>query len=139
MYITEKNKLAHSAVVNFQVLIVWNSISKKFMKKYPVSSAANWLEYYAWRDMFIKPIPPMIRKNTNVKFAAKVFLWKKISLNTTTFILEKNLSNVNFAQLVLRAEEHMQHIKEVILAIVVIILRNRCCCIKNDSDLKIYD
>ena len=76
----------------------------------------------------------MTRKNTNVIFVAEALLRRNIYLITTMFILEKNLTSVSFAQLVLPAKELMQHINEVILVIVAIIPRSKAQCAQVESN-----
>ena len=66
----------------------------------------------------------MIRSNIDVKFAEKVSTQIKNLKSTIIFILERNPSSANFVPLVLRAEERMLCIKEVILAIIGVIQRN---------------
>ena len=61
----------------------------------------------------------MIRKITNVILVAKVLAQDEALKNTKIFILEKNLSNVNFVQLPLQVEETRKCIKEFILVTIV--------------------
>ena len=67
----------------------------------------------------------MIRKITNVILVAKVLAQDEALKNTKIFILEKNLSTVNFVQLPLQVVETRRCIKEFIL-VTIVDLKNDC-------------
>ena len=66
----------------------------------------------------------MRTRNINVIFVPKVLSILQDSMNTKTFTLERSLLSVNSALAVLLTEEHVEHIKEVILVINETIQRN---------------
>ena len=73
--------------------------------------------------MFKLNIPLTKRKDINVKFAVKVSTSSQLLMITKIFILEKNLSNVNFVQLPLQVEETRLCINEFIW-VTIVNLRN---------------
>ena len=96
------------------------------MKKYHVSIVANFM---VWRQecLFIFKHNTLLTKirSISVKFVGKALLEKRDLEITIIFILEKNLTCVNFALLVLLVREHMQCMSEVILVVVASTPKNR--------------
>ena len=106
---------------------VWKSISYciRCMRNCLVTSVGNWLQLRLWKDILTHNILPMIRKNSNVMFVAKVLWWWLIWTIIKTFIQGRNPTSVNIVQWALQVEEHMECMKENILVIDEIIRRKK--------------
>ena len=120
LFITWSNRPALNVVWNVKASNIWNNTSKPCMKKYRVLNAVNCTVWPWWKDIFKLNTLPMMRGDSNVNYAEKVLPQINGLKITIMCILGRNPISVNFAPLVLPAEELMLCINEAILGTIAV-------------------